>query len=318
MAAILDSAGVLAMRRDIYAKPSVTRADFARLLAAGRDAGAAAPKEYDDLLSEVACDLIVNQVDPPKYISQANADWFAAQLGGDSGLGCRAEFEMLVDVLRYAVSIPASLASFAVAEMEKAIVEGHRGADGAVDHATGIVAHDDVEALRNAVFAATEGSSVHVTRTSAEALFHIAHATAGASNDPAFDDFFARAIGNYLLGIANRWTPSVAEEIQKEKWLDEKAPGFGSFLSSIFGGGKRESASLDELVEREARAENDADAQAMAAAGGIDAGEADWLLDHLTRDGSITSAEKQLLRFLKQEANTLPPALSALIDRQAA
>jgi hypothetical protein len=318
MAAILDSAGILAMRRDIYAKPSVTRADFASLLAAGRGAGAAAPREYGDLLSEVACDLIVNQVDPPKYISQADADWLVAQLCGDSGLSCHDEFEMLVDVLRYAVSIPASLAAFAVAEMEKAIVGGHRMASGEFDHAAGVVGHDDVDALRNAVFAATEGSSVHVTRASAEALFRIAHAAAGASNDAAFDDFFARAIGNYLLGIANRWTPSAADELQKEKWLDEKTPGFGSFLGAMFGGGKRVTGSVDALVEREARAENDADAQATVAAGGIDAGEADWLLDHLTREGAITSAEKQLLRFLKQEASTLPAALSAVIDRQAA
>ena len=318
MSTTLDSSEVLALRREIYTKPSVARADFAKVLAAGRAAGADAPNEYCDLLSEVACDLIVNQVDPPKYISQADADWFVAQIGQDSGLSRRAEYEMLVDVLRYAVSIPASLASFAVAEMEKAVVGGHRPAVGDADHAAGIVTHDDVEALRGAVFAATDGSSLHVTRASAEALFHIAHASAGANNDASFDDFFAKAIGNYLLGIAHRWTPSMAQEALKEKWLDEKAPGFGGFLGALFGGGAREPASVDDLVEREFTVENDADAQAMADAGGIDAGEADWLLDHLTRDGAITSAEKQLLRFLKQEATNLPASLSAVIERQAA
>ncbi len=317
MSANLDSAGVLAMRRAIYGKPSVTRIDFSNVLAEGRAAGADAPQEHGDLLSEVACDLIVNQVDPPEYISQADADWFIAQLGADSGLSCRAEYEMLVDVLREAVSVPASLAAFAVAEMERTMVSGHH-AGATDDHAAGVVMHDDVEALRIAVFAATEGSLLHVTRTSAEALFHIAHATAAAANDPGFDDFFAKAVGNYLLGIANRWTPTVAEEIQKEKWLDEKAPSFGGFLGSLFGGGKGEVASVDDLVERQFRAENDADSQAMAAAGGIDAGEADWLLDHLTRDGALTSAEKQLLRFLKQESTSLPASLTAVMDRQAA
>ena len=317
MSSNLDSAGVLAMRRNIYGKPAVTRADFCKVLGEGRAAGANAPQEYGDLLSEVACDLIVNQVDPAKYISQADADWFMAQLGPDNGLSCRAEYEMLVDILREAVSVPAPLAAFAVAEMEKSVVSGHR-AGATVDHAAGIVTHDDVEALRSAVFAATEGSSLHVTRTSAEALFHIAHATAGAANDPGFDDFFAKAVGNYLLGIANRWTPTAAEEVQKEKWLDDKAPSFGGFLGSLFGGGKREVASVDDLVERQFKAENDADSQAMAAASGIDAGEADWLLDHLTRVGALTSAEKQLLRFLKQESTTLPAALTAVMDRQAA
>jgi hypothetical protein len=317
MSAPLDSAGVLAMRRAIYAKPSVTRADFADVLAAGRAAGAVAPNEYRDLLSEVATDLIVNQVDPPKYISQDDADWIVARLVSDGGLSCRAEYQMLVDVLRESVSIPASLAVYAAAEMEKVVVSGHN-ADGVADHAAGIVTRDDVEALRIAVFAATEGSSLHVTRASAEGLFRIAHATAGASHDSGFDDFFARAIGNYLLGIANRWTPTAGEEAQKEKWLDEKPQGFGGFLGSLFGGGRRVSASVDSLVEGEFKAQNDADAQAAAQAGGIDAGEADWLLDHLTRDGALTSAEKQLLRFLKQEATTLPPSLAEAMNRQAA
>ena len=318
MSTVLDSAGVLALRREIYTKPSVTRADFVNLLAAGRAAGAAAPEDYADLLSEVASDLLINQVDPPKYISQGDADWLVAQLGAQGGLSCRAEFRMLVDVLRYAVSIPDSLAGFAVAEIEKAIVEGHRVASGAADHAAGAVAHDDVEALRSAVFAAVDGSSLHVTRASAESLFRIAHATAGAKNDADFDDFFAKAIGNYLLGIAHRWTPSAADEVRKEKWLDEKSPTFGAFLGSLFGGGASVSASVDDLVEREFKSENEADTLAMKQAGGIDAGEADWLLDHLTREGALSSAEKRLLQFLKQEADGLPASLSALIDRQAA
>jgi hypothetical protein len=317
MYAPLDSAGVMAMRRAIYAKPSVARADLADVLTACRAAGANAPKEYGDLLSEVATDLIVNQVDPPKYIAQDDADWLVAQLGPDSGLSCEAEYRMLTDVLRESVSIPVSLAAFAVAEMEKAIVSG-RNVAGAADHAAGIVTHEDVESLRSAVFAATQGSSLHVTRASAEALFRIAHATAGASNDRGFDDFFAKAIGNYLLGIANRWIPTAAEEMQKEKWLDEMPQGFGRFLGSLFGGGQRVSASVDKLVEAEFKAENDADALAAAQVGGIGAGQADWLLDHLTRNGPLTSAEKQLLRFLKQEATTLPPSLADAMNRQAA
>ena len=318
MSATLDSDGVMTLRREIYTKPCVTRSDFSSLLAAGRAAGAAASQDYADLLSEVASDLIVNQVDPPKYVSQGDADWFIAQVGQGGGLSCRAEFKMLVDVLRYAVSVPASLACFAVSEIEKAVVEGHRAANGEADHAAKTVTHDDVEALRTAVFAATDGSSLHVTKASAESLFRMAHAMPGANQETGFDDLFARAIGNYLLGIAHRWTPSAAEELTKEKWLDDKAPAFGAFLGSLFGGGQRQVASVDDLVEREFRFENDADASAMAKAGGIDAGEADWLLDHLTRDGPLTSAEMRLLRFLKDEASELPASLTAVINRQAA
>lgn len=316
MAATLDSAGALALRRNIYAKPSVTRTDLTNLLALGRAAGSAAPKDYADLLSAVAVDLLVNQADPTKYITQADADWLVAQLGQGGGLSCRAEFEMLVDVLRYAVSVPASLTAFAVGEIETAIINGHKAGAGVADHAVGVITHDDVEALRTTVFAATDGSSLHVTRASAEALFRIAHATNGADNDATFDDFFAKAIGNYLMGIAHRWTPSVADELEREKWLNEKTPSFGAFLGGIFRGLSEKHADAD--LESKIKAENEADAQDLARAGAVDPDETNWLLAHLTRDGPVTSAEKSLLRFLKQEAPVLQPALTAMMEREAA
>ena len=118
MDAILDAARVMQLRRDAYSKAEVTCEDLSNLLAVGRSAGAAAPNEYAELLSQVAVDLLVNQVDPPKYINQPSADWFVSQIGA-SGLGCAAEYAMLIDVIRDAVSVPANLAAFAVGEIEK-------------------------------------------------------------------------------------------------------------------------------------------------------------------------------------------------------
>ncbi|HLW91622.1 MAG TPA: hypothetical protein VKS78_10010 [Roseiarcus sp.] len=317
MDAALDAASVQALRREIYAQPAVTRADLTKLLAIGRKAGAAAPKEFDDLFADVATDLLVNQVDPPKYVTKNDADWLVATLQSGGGLGCRAEFDMLLAVLRTAVSIPQSLAGFVVGEIEKAIILGHQ-ASGVGDHPQGIVTHDDVEALNSAVFAAAEGSSLHVTRESAEALFRIAHATAGANNDPAFEGFFARAIGNYLMGVAFRWTPSVDEERAKEKWLDQPAPSLGSFLEGMLHIGKSAAQRASDAEARKPKAENDADRDEIAEKSDIGALDGAWVLDHLTREGPLAPAEKKLLLFLKEDAHSLPPALQKAIDAQAA
>lgn len=207
----LDPAAAADLRRAIYSKDVVTRDDLAHLLEIGRTAGLQACREYVELLAEVATDLLVRQVDPPGYIGQADADWLIGRLSEGGDLSCRAEFAMLVNVLRYAVSAPPALAAFAVREVEKAVLTGRRSATGEVDHAPGVVTAGDVEALHSLAFAPTVGSSLHVTRETAEALFDIAHATQSAENDPGFDDFFAKAVGNYLMGIAFHWTPSAAE-----------------------------------------------------------------------------------------------------------
>jgi len=316
MPEIIDAASALRLRREIYSKPAVSRADLARLIAAGRACPGATPVEFDDLLANVAVDLLVHQVDPPEYIQQGAADWLIAQLRDGAGLDCRAEYEMLVDVLRYAVSVPANLAAFAVAEIEKAIVQGHRTPDGAIDHPGSVVSAADVAALRVAVFAATDGSSLHVTRESAEALFRIAHAAAGAKNDAEFAEFFAKAVGNYLMGVAFHWTPSVGEEQHLEQWLDEK-PSLGGFLMAMFGG-RSGDTNLTRMDDERVRAENAADAAERASAETIDPMETKWIMDHLGRDGAVTSAELQLLRFLKREAPALPTQLEEILDKQAA
>ena len=301
----LDDQTVLTLRRDIYGKERATKADLARLIDMNRTAGVGASRAFVDLLNEVAADVLLNDVDPPKYIQPADADWLMARLSG--GLAGGAERDMLTHVIRNAVSVPPVLAAFAVGEIERGIVSA------SADRAPVGVSHHDIEALRVVVYAATEGSSLHVTRESAEALFRIADATAGAKNDPAFDAFFARAIGNYLMGIAFRWTLPAGESRRADDWLDAPAQGLGQFVKAMFD--------RDRLGDHDAEtvdaAQNAADAQARAHAEKIDAAEADWLVARLHRDGVISEAEKSLLRFLGDESPTSAPALAALIDKAA-
>jgi hypothetical protein len=322
IAGVLDAAAALQMRRAIYSKDGVTRDDFAQLLAAGRAAGPGACAEYADLLAEAATDLMVRQPDPTGYITPADADWLIGQLADGGGLSCQAEFAMLASVLRYAVSTPPNLAAFAVREVEKAILSGHRAATGEADHAPGIVTAGDVEILHSLVFAPTEGSSLHVTRESAEALFDIEHATAGAQNDPGFDDFFAKAVGNYLMGVAFHWTPTAAEARTHEHWADRPA-SFSDFFSKMvekpvagFFGLRSETKTVDALEEQAFAAENAADSAEIQAASALNDGAADWVIAHLTREAPLSSAEQRLLGFIAKEASAMPPALRALIEKQ--
>jgi hypothetical protein len=318
-----DSGTILSLRRAIYSKERVTRDDLVQLLELGRGVAAEQNVGYSDLLSEVATDLLVRQGDPAGYIDAGDADWLIARLADGGGLSCRAEFAMLVDVLRFAVSAPPALTAFGVREVEKAILSGRRAATGEADHPAGIVTKEDVAALHSLVFAATEGSSLHVTRESAEALFDIAHATASAQNDAGFDDFFAKAVGNYLMGVAFHWTAPAAEAREHQRWADRPA-SFGDFFATMekaltksFGKVSTATKTVDQIDEVVFGKENASDAAEIQSASAIDATEADWVTAHLTREGPLSSPEKSLLGFLAREAASMPPALRALIEKQA-
>jgi len=307
------------LRHSIYDKGAATRVDLAGLLALGREAGD--DPGFIALLAEVAGDVMTVEVDPPGYVSESDADWLMAQLGDGAGLSCRAEFEALKSVLGHAVSAPPALAAFALREVERAILTGRRGAVGGVASEPGIVTAEDVEALRAVCYAPTAGAPLHVGRAAAEALFDIAHATATAHNDPSFPEFFARAVGNYLLGAAFVAVPSREAALAEEREMEQRT-SFGSFLSRLADGlGAPDAAdgrkSVDQLAEERYREENDETEARLEAAARIDAGEAKWVLAHLARGGELSPAEKRLIAFLRDEAAGAPPEITALFDRAA-
>jgi hypothetical protein len=60
----------------------------------------------------------------------------------------------------------------------------------------------------------------------------ISHATASAANAPEFADFFAHAVGNYLIGVAFSGTPDREEVLRHEAEL-EKPTGYGGFFAAM-------------------------------------------------------------------------------------
>ena len=75
--------------------------------------------------------------------------------------------------------------------------------------------------------------------------------------------------------------------------------------------------SVDGQVEDREGLINDANDLALEANVPVDAGEAQWVIAHLTRGGPLTAAERRLLAFLKEEAPSAPPELTALYDQAA-
>jgi len=314
-----DAGGALSLRRAIYGKGDATRADLENLIARGRQA--AADPAFGALLAEVATDVLIHQADPQGYVTEADAAWLSGRLSEGGGLACHAEFEMLKAVFGHAVSVPPSLTAFAVREVEKAILTGRRNATGGLDHEPGVVTREDVEALRAMAFAPTSGSSLHVDRATAEALFDIAHATATAANAPEFADFFAHAVGNHLMGVAFLGTPARTDVLRREAEL-EKPSGFGAFFAAMARAPSR--AEVADALESTEAEEEDAyfrqnldTERRLGEAERIDREEANWIVAHLTRGGPLTDAEKRLLRFLIDEAASTPPELAALLDRAA-
>lgn len=306
----------LQVRRAIYSHDPLTPSDMNLVLATAQKAGRKPCPEWTALFCEALTDYVVHQNNPPDYIPQAKADWLAAILANNGGICSRTEFEMLIDVMTHALDVPTSLSTFALSEIRTAIIEGRRDAIGGGDHAPGVVTHADVEALRAVLYAAKTGTPGHVTRDEAEVLFDIAHAT--SQTDPSFDELFARAIGNYLMGI-NLHVPSTAEALHVENWLD-RTEDFSGFWSRMFhhapaGNSFNVLKSPSDAFESDMGRQDADDETLLRERQKITVADAAWVIAHLTRDGGLSAAENRLLQFLGADALSIAAPLRAVIDK---
>jgi hypothetical protein len=251
------------------------------------------------LFIEALTDYVVRQEEPAGYINDAKADWLIAAMSRDR---CAKddEVEALIYVLEQADAAPPRYAAF-VLETLKSLILGRAGAKG--------VTAADVERLRRVLFAAGGDSNVGVSRHEAEALFDLNDALRGAANDPAWSDFFVRAVANAVLYQATWQAPDAQTELGREAWLADTAfhlPNLKALRHPLralktpgVGEAWRAGVAADEATE--------------ARAAQVTPDEAHWLTARIGKDGQTDPNEQALLRFLADNASSLDPELKTLV-----
>ncbi|MFO1148778.1 MAG: hypothetical protein U1E62_10405 [Alsobacter sp.] len=169
------------------------------------------------------------------------------------------------------------------------------------------LAAEDVAVLRGLLCQATGP----VTRVEAEVLFDLAEATAGQDNDPAFPDLFARAFGNYLLGLAGHPATEARDALRRDLWLNERQDVSGG-LRGVFsrvltcvisgdgflhsGGGWLAQGAADTILD-----------QVLWSGDLRDAAEAGWLRERLARSAPEIPALVALDTFLRVQGTAERP-----------
>jgi len=313
-------ATALRVRRAIYSHDRLLPSDMDLVFDVARQAGNNSCPEWTSVFCDALTDYVVHQNVPRDYIPDDKAGWLIDKLTKNGGISTKTEFAMLIDVMTHALSVSVPLSAFALNEIKTAILCGRRAAFTDESHPAGVVTKTDVEALRAVLYAATVGTPCHVSQEEAEVLFQIAHASRGKV-DPSFDDLFARAIGNYLMGISVH-ASDAAEALHFEKWLDERE-SLSNFFSRMFqpvpaGNTFNVLQSPEDAYEDDLAKQLAEDKVLREESEKVTQPEAEWVVAHLTRDGELTSAEKRLLQFLGTEVSSMPPSLRTLIGKVTA
>jgi hypothetical protein len=304
----LSDADVLALRRAIFPDGTVCAADVGMLWALHDRFGASHPA-WSELFIEAMVVSLLEQASPRGYLSEADAVALIARIDRDGRVSAPTEFELLVQLIERAVRVPADLVDYALAQVVMTVLSGTDSARPGQPVTAGVIDDHEVHTLRRLLMGAAGDHGLTLSRVEAELLFDLADASRDAANAAGWQRLFVQGIASYLMQGSRRAAPSAAEALRREAWLRE-AGSVSRFLGRMAGSLFKGSRSTD-LPPALGSTEDEAAAR-MAEA--ITAGEADWLVTRMARDGVLSADEQALLAFLDGEA---PQAAADLRARVA-
>lgn len=319
----IDAGHAMQLRRMIYSKGSVTKNDADVLLKLDQACSKKDPA-FAALYVEALTDYFVWQSEPKGYVTAELAKYLIENVTRDGHVSAKTELELVLNVVHWAREVPGDLVALVLDAVRQSVMLSRETAFGANRPQCAIGA-GDVAILSKALHAPAGDGSLLITRREAELLFSLNDATKAGHNDPAWTDFFARAIANHLLNPMNPpVVPSRDEAAVREKWLDQRG-SVGQLLGGVATALARGNVPFAQVWEEvdpfgAAAAKKEAAAGAKAAAERlareqVDADEAKWVASRILADGAVDENEMALLAFVKTHAQAIDPALDAVMKR---
>jgi hypothetical protein len=316
---------VMELRRMVYPDGVVSRAEAEALFLIESTRQGGCP-EWGQFFREALSDHIVHQVQPSGYVTEESAEWLIGQINAISEPRTDTLVGLLANIVRIARDLPPGLAAFALKQAKNTAIYADGVDPMGEPHEAGKVTQADVEMLRRIIWAAGSEGHLAVSREEAEALFDIADATAGADNHPDWDEFFARAVGNYLVGATGRHVPSREMAIRREADADYEVSMMRVLTGALNGLGRLgspgsmlmdmlDSRTLGEAIEERSRLENAARISAIADGQNLVGEKAQWLVERVNRNGRMTAPEEALIAFVAREATRFDAAVAVLVDQ---
>jgi hypothetical protein len=263
-------------------------------------------REWVDYLVEVIVDYIVRQQHPAGYVDNAKADWLIRWVDRDGHVESLAELELLVKVSEVSESVPETLRSYALLQIELAVMSGsgptrtqrHDG-DGALDPRC--INATEVYLLRRTVFAVSGDGNYVVSQAEAEMLFRLKGATLGADNAPGWADLFVKAVGDHLMGHVSYRPLTQQAQLDLDAYVADTTVSMVRFAGRAFGRrttDPRAGVSVENDRRATARPSAVVDAQ-------ITPNEKGWLTSRIQADGTHDSLEIEPIYFIRRERSGL-------------
>lgn len=298
----ITASDILALRQTVWTDNSISAEEAEAILAINTgitdpDAG------WTDFFVEALTQWLVHAQDPRGYVDEAQGGWLLDRIDRGGRVETMAEIELLVHLLEAATSTPQSLRAYALAQVEKAVMDGNGPTRAGGTLEPGKVTAGEAQLLRRMIFASGGDGPASVSVEEAELLFRIKNASLGADNAPEWKQLFVQGVGNYLEGCRNLAPLSRAREAELETFVESRDEGVGGFLSRMFRSSPDMQGAKVYLQGGEMAPERLGSTLAAMADtdAAITSGEQAWIDARIQADGTIDPYEQALLDFLRED-----------------
>lgn len=190
-------------------------------------------RDWVDFFVEAMTVYLVRQQAPQGYVDEAKADWLMARIDHDGRVDTLGELELLAKILEDATSIPDTLKSYTLAQIEQVVLTGSGPTRGTGTVDPGGITEAEVALLRRVLFAQAGDGPAIVSRAEAEMLFRVKDATLGAENAPSWQKLFVQAVGNHLISHQYYQPPTRDAAIRLDRFMANAAPSATGFLARM-------------------------------------------------------------------------------------
>ena len=259
------------------------------------------PEGWNEFFVGALTDFIIRQTLPVGYVDPIHASWLMERLEHDNRLSEDTELELLLNILRLAREVPESLELYTLEKIRDKIVG--RAVEGQLS-----ITDKDVENLKRVLYACGGNGGYSISKAEAQFLFDLDEISQNKENAIGWKKLFVGSIANHLMTIGAP-TPLDREKARRNdeflmstetiSWNLKRS--FNAWLEQFQNGdsGTIKSQFLDE--ERLDKAQT------------ITFAEADWLVDHINRDGTLSDNEQALLAFIEEECPSIHESLRPLL-----
>jgi hypothetical protein len=189
---------VLRLRRAIYGEGGIDREKAAALFRLNRDHKSHDPA-WAEFYVEALCDFFYWREGSDSVLTDDAERMLMAWIGPADAIDDGTELRLLLRLMFRTNGSSEAFRAYVLDAVRHSVLHSRQALYGHTGRTPGVIDAADVEVIRKLVYGLGGQSGMAISRTEAEFLFELAHATAGAANAPAWRDLFVKAITMHLL-----------------------------------------------------------------------------------------------------------------------